>query len=147
MQLHDIKAWPGARKKSKRKGRGPGSGKGKTAGRGHKGQKSRRGASVSPYFEGGQTPLVRRVPKRGFTNIFAKEYAEVNVERLNIFEPGTEVTPQLLLEKKIIKDLKDGVKILGKGELKVALTVKAHKFSTAAKEKIEKAGGKAEVIG
>ncbi|MDI3533681.1 MAG: large subunit ribosomal protein [Thermosediminibacterales bacterium] len=146
MKLHELKPAEGSRKERKRKGRGIGSGLGKTSGRGHKGQKARSGGGVRPGFEGGQMPLQRRVPKRGFTNIFKKEYALVNVEKLNIFEDGSEVTPEALVEKKIIKKIKDGVKILGNGELNVRLNVKAHGFTKTAAEKIEAAGGKAEVI-
>jgi large subunit ribosomal protein L15 len=147
MKLNELKPRPGAVKKSKRVGRGPGSGHGKTSCRGGKGQTARTGASIPPYFEGGQMPLVRRIPKRGFRNApFKKEYAIVNIDSLNIFEAQTEVTPELLLEKGIVKKMLDGIKILGEGELKVPLVVKAHKFSKSALEKIEKAGGKAEVI-
>ena len=146
MKLYQLSPAEGSVRKPKRKGRGPGSGLGKTAGRGHKGQRSRSGGGVRPGFEGGQMPLTRRLPKRGFTNIFAKVYTEVNVAQLEVFEPDTVVTPELLKEKGIIKKLNDGVKILGEGELNKKLTVKAHKFSKAAQEKIEAAGGKAEVI-
>lgn len=147
MKLNDLKPRPGAVKKDKRVGRGPGSGHGKTSCRGGKGQTARTGASIPPYFEGGQMPLVRRIPKRGFKNApFKKEYAIVNLQQLNQFEPQTEVTPDFLIEKRIVKDLKDGLKVLAEGELKVPLTIKAHKFSKTAIEKIEKAGGKAEVI-
>ncbi|MBM7583039.1 large subunit ribosomal protein L15 [Caldicoprobacter guelmensis] len=146
MKLHELRAPEGSNKKPKRKGRGIGSGHGKTAGRGHKGQKARSGGGVRPGFEGGQMPLTRRIPKRGFTNIFAKEYSEVNVGALEIFEPGTIVTPELLKEKGLIKKVKDGVKILGDGELTKSLIVKAHKFSRTAQQKIEAVGGKAEVI-
>ena len=146
MRLNQLSPAEGAVKTSKRKGRGPASGLGKTSGRGQKGQKSRSGGGVRPGFEGGQMPLTRRLPKRGFTNIFAKVYNEVNLGLLDIFEEDTVVTPQLLMEKGIIKKEKDGVKILGNGELNTKLTVKAHKFSKAAQEKIEAAGGKAEVI-
>ncbi len=146
MKLHELKPAKGSVKAAKRKGRGPGSGLGKTAGRGHKGQKARSGGGVRPGFEGGQMPLIRRVPKRGFTNIFAKVYSIVNVKDLEVFEDGTVVTPELLKEKGIISKLNDGVKILGDGELSKSLTVKAHKFSKAAQEKIEAVGGKAEVI-
>lgn len=146
MKLHELKPAEGSKKERKRKGRGIGSGLGKTSGRGHKGQKARSGGGVRPGFEGGQMPLQRRVPKRGFTNIFKKEFALVNVEKLNIFEDGSEVTPEALVEKKIIKKIKDGVKILGNGELNVRLNVKAHGFTKTAAEKIEAAGGKAEVI-
>ena len=146
MKLHELKPAAGSRKAPKRIGRGTGSGLGRNAGKGEKGQKARSGGGVRPGFEGGQMPLYRRLPKRGFTNIFAKEYAEINVERLNIFEDGTEVTPELLLQKGIVKKAKDGVKVLGNGELQKNLTVKAAKFTKAAAEKIEAAGGKVEVI-
>jgi ribosomal protein L15, bacterial/organelle len=146
MKLHELKPPVGAKKAPKRVGRGTGSGLGRNAGKGEKGQKARSGGGVRPGFEGGQMPLYRRLPKRGFTNIFAKEYAEINVERLNIFEDGTEVTPELLLQKGIVKKAKDGVKVLGNGELQKNITVKAAKFTKAAAEKIEAAGGKVEVI-
>lgn len=146
MKLNQLSPAEGSIKTSKRKGRGPGSGLGKTSGRGQKGQKSRSGGGVRPGFEGGQMPLTRRLPKRGFTNIFAKVYNEVNLHQLNSFEPDTIVTPQLLKEKGIVKKMNDGVKILGNGELNIKLTIRAHKFSKAAQEKIEAAGGKAEVI-
>ncbi|ADL06928.1 50S ribosomal protein L15 [Thermosediminibacter oceani] len=146
MRLHDLKPAEGSRKRPKRVGRGIGSGHGKTSTRGHKGQNARSGGGVRPGFEGGQMPLYRRLPKRGFTNIFKKEYAIVNVKDLNVFEENTRVTPELLVEKGLIKQVKDGVKILGDGELKVKLEVVAHAFSGSAKEKIEAAGGKAEVI-
>ncbi|AAM25417.1 large subunit ribosomal protein L15 [Caldanaerobacter subterraneus subsp. tengcongensis MB4] len=147
MRLHDLKPAEGSTKKKKRVGRGIGSGHGKTSGRGHKGQNARSGGGVRPGFEGGQMPLTRRIPKRGFTNIFKKEYAIVNVGTLEErFEDGAEITPEVLIEKGIIKDVKDGVKILGDGELTKKLTVKAHKFSQSAVEKIQAVGGKAEVI-
>ncbi|WP_134704786.1 50S ribosomal protein L15 [Ammoniphilus sp. YIM 78166] len=146
MKLHELKPAEGSRKERKRVGRGTSSGWGKTAGRGHKGQKARSGGGVRPGFEGGQNPLYRRLPKRGFTNPNRVEYAEVNLDRLNRFEANTEVTPELLLETGVVSSLKDGVKILGNGELTVALTVKANKFSQSAVEKIEAAGGKTEVI-
>ena len=149
MKLHNLRpAEGGGVKPKKRVGRGIGSGLGTTSGRGHKGQNARSGGGVRPGFEGGQMPLFRRLPKRGFTNIFAKEWAEVNVEALNDFEQGTVVTPELLIEKGIVKKqkAKDGVRVLGNGDIKVALTVKAHHFSKSAAEKIEAAGGKAEVI-
>jgi large subunit ribosomal protein L15 len=147
MKLHELKPAEGAKHARKRIGRGIGSGTGKTAGKGHKGQNARSGGGVRLGFEGGQTPLFRRLPKRGFNNsVFATEYAEVNVGKLNKFEAGTVVTPELLKEAKIIKSLKDGVKILGNGELTVGLTVQAQAFSKSAIEKIEAAGGKAEVI-
>jgi len=146
LRLNQLSPAEGAVRAPKRKGRGPASGLGKTSGRGQNGQKSRSGGGVRPGFEGGQMPLTRRLPKRGFTNIFAKVYNEVNLGQLDIFEEDTVVTPQLLVEKGIIKKEKDGVKILGNGELNTKLIVKAHKFSKAAQEKIEAAGGKAEVI-
>ncbi|MFO7152553.1 MAG: 50S ribosomal protein L15 [Bacillota bacterium] len=146
MRLHDLKPAKGSKKRPKRVGRGIGSGHGKTSTRGHKGQNARSGGGVRPGFEGGQMPLIRRIPKRGFTNIFKKEYAIVNVKDLNVFEDNTRVTPELLKEKGLIKQIKDGVKILGDGELKVKLEVVAHAFSSSAREKIEAAGGKAEVI-
>lgn len=146
MKLHELRPAPGARKKPTRKGQGIGSGLGKTAGRGHKGQKSRSGGGVRPGFEGGQMPLQRRMPKRGFTNIFAKEIIAINVDQLNRFEDGATVTPETLLEARVIKKTGDGVKILGKGNLDKSLTVQAQAFSKSAEEKIVAAGGKAEVI-
>ncbi len=146
MRIHDLKPAPGSTFSSKRVGRGIGSGWGKTSGRGQKGQKSRSGGLKGPHFEGGQTPLQRRLPKRGFTNIFQKVFTEVNVGDLNSFEPGTIVTPELMRESGLFKKLKDGVKILGNGDLKHALTIQAHAFSKSAKAKIEEAGGKVEVI-
>ena len=146
MKLHDLRAVEGAKSNRKRRGRGTATGQGKTGGRGMNGQKSRSGGSVKLGFEGGQMPLYRRIPKRGFTNIWRKEYEIVNVETLNRFEAGTVVTPELLVEKGIVKQVKDGVKILGNGNLDRALTVKAEKFTKSALEKIEAAGGKAEVI-
>ncbi|KRM04899.1 MAG: 50S ribosomal protein L15 [Liquorilactobacillus ghanensis] len=144
MKLHELKASEGSRKIRNRVGRGTSSGNGKTAGRGQKGQKAR--GKVRLGFEGGQMPLFRRMPKRGFQNINRKEYAIVNLETLEKFDDGTEVTPTLLVEKKVIKDEKDGIKVLGNGKLTKSLTVKANKFSAAAKEAIETAGGQAEVI-
>lgn len=146
--LDDLRATPGAKKREKRVGRGYGSGHGgHESGRGTKGQNARAGVRMRPGFEGGQTPLWMRFPKRGFHNPLAKEYAEVNVGLLEKhFSPGEEVTPEKLLEKKIIKSLKDGVKILGEGELTKPLKVKAHKFSRTAKEKILRAGGQAEEV-
>jgi ribosomal protein L15, bacterial/organelle len=144
MKLHELKPAPGSRKRKKRVGRGTSSGHGKTATRGTKGQWAR--STVRPGFEGGQMPLYRRLPKRGFTNPMRKEYAIVNVEALNRFPEGTVVTPELLVAEKLVKNVKDGIKILGDGELKVKLTVQAHKFSRSAIEKIEAAGGKAEVV-
>lgn len=146
MRLHDLKPAEGARRDRKRVGRGIGSGLGKTSGRGHKGQKARSGGGVRPGFEGGQMPLTRRLPKRGFTNIFKKEYAIVNLDALNKFEDGSTITPELLIETGIIKSIKDGVKILGDGELNKKFTIQAHKFSKNAIEKIQAVGGKAEVI-
>jgi large subunit ribosomal protein L15 len=145
--LHKLKPATGAVRGRKRVGRGPGSGLGKTSGRGEKGQKSRSGFSRKPGFEGGQMPLHRRVPKRGFTNIWRKEYAEVNLDRLEVFDAGTIVTPELLIERGIVRKLRDGVKILAGGDLTKALTVRAHKFSAKAQEKLAVLGGKAEVIG
>jgi large subunit ribosomal protein L15 len=144
--LNDLRPAKGAVRSRKRVGRGPGSGLGKTAGRGEKGQKSRSGFSRKPGFEGGQMPLHRRVPKRGFHNRFRKEYAEVNLGRLEAFDAGTLVTPELLKERGIVRRLRDGLKVLGGGALSKALTVRAHKFSAKAKEAIAGAGGAAEVI-
>jgi large subunit ribosomal protein L15 len=146
MKLHELKPNPGSVKNRKRLGRGTATGQGKTSGRGMNGQKSRSGGGVRPGFEGGQMPLYRRLPKRGFTNVFGTVYSEINVEVLNSFEDGTEITPELLKSEKILKKQLDGVKILGNGELAKKLTVKAHKFSKSAVEKIEAAGGKVEVI-
>lgn len=146
MRLHELRPAEGAKKSPKRIGRGTGSGWGKTAGKGQKGQNSRSGGGVRPGFEGGQMPLYRRLPKRGFTNIFAKEYTCINVDRLNIFEDGTIVTPELLRESGMAKRVNDGIKILGNGNIEKKLTVKANKISKAAAEKIEAAGGKVEVI-
>ena len=146
MKLHELKAPAGSSRDRKRRGRGTATGQGKTGGRGKNGQKSRSGGGVRLGFEGGQMPLYRRIPKRGFTNVWAKEYAEVNVEMLNAFEAGTVVTEEMLKEAGIISKIKDGVKVLGRGELTTSLTVQAHKFSKSAVEKIESAGGKAEVI-
>lgn len=147
MKLHELKPAPGSRKAPRRIGRGPGSGRGKTAGRGHKGQKSRSGYRRMPGFEGGQMPLQRRLPKRGFTNIFRTEYRTVNVERLNGFEAGSVVDPDALQRAGLLKKGKHDVKVLGNGELSVALTVRAHRFTASAARKIEAAGGKAESIG
>lgn len=146
MRLDELQPAPNSKFVAKRKGRGPGSGNGKTAGRGHKGQNSRSGGGVRPGFEGGQMPLYRRLPKRGFVNIFAKEYTEVNVEKLNIFEEGTEITAEKLKEAGVISKIRDGIKILGRGEVTKPFTVKAAKFSESAVAKITAAGGKAEVI-
>ena len=146
MKLHELKPAPGSRKNCKRLGRGNGSGLGRNSGKGEKGQKSRSGGGVRVGFEGGQMPLYRRVPKRGFTNIFKKEYAILNLDRLNIFENGSEVTEDVLLDMGIINRIRDGVKILAKGNLERSLTVRVSKFSQSAIEKIEAAGGKVEVI-
>ena len=146
MKLNELKNVEGAKTESFKKGRGLGSGKGKNCGTGNKGQKSRSGGLKAPGFEGGQTPLYRRLPKFGFTNGAHKEYAIVNVAALNKFKEGTLVTPTLLVEEGLVKKELDGVKILGNGELTVKLTVKAHKFSKSAKAAIEKLGGVAEEI-
>jgi len=146
MKLHELHPAEGSTSAQKRLGRGSGSGLGKTSGKGHKGAKARSGGGKRPGFEGGQMPLYRRVPKRGFNNVFRTEYAEVNVERLEAFEEGTVVNAQALLDARIIRKELDGVKILGGGELTKKLTVQAAKFSASAKEKIEAVGGKAEVI-
>ncbi|KAF0225188.1 MAG: large subunit ribosomal protein L15 [Erysipelotrichaceae bacterium] len=148
MKLHELHSVPGARKVGgvKRLGRGQASGQGKTAGKGTKGQNSRTGGGVAIGFEGGQTPLWRRIPKRGFTNYTRVEYAVVNVAQLNIFEDGTDVTPELLIETRLVRKELNGIKILGVGTLEKKLTVHAHKFSKSALVLIEQAGGKAEVI-
>ena len=146
MKLHELHPAEGSTTAQKRLGRGTGSGLGKTSGKGHKGAKARSGGGKRPGFEGGQMPLVRQIPKRGFTNIFAKEYAIVNVGDLEIFDEGTEITAALLVEKRIVRRELDGLKVLGNGELTKKLTVKAVKFTASAKEKIEAVGGTAEVI-
>ena len=147
MELNELKYTTGSIKNSKRVGRGTSSGHGKTSGRGQKGQKARSGGGVRVGFEGGQNPLVFRIAKRGFNNYeFATRYAVINVGDLDKFENGTEITPELLKEMGIVKKLEDGLKVLGNGELTKKVTVKAHKFSRTAKEKIESAGGKVEVI-
>ena len=147
MGLNNLKPAKGSTRQRKRVGRGPGSGLGKTSGRGEKGQKSRSGFSHKDGFEGGQMPLHRRVPKRGFTNArFKKEFVEVNVGKLEAFDAGTIVTPEILLKHGMIKKVGDGVKVLGDGELTKALTVRAHKFSARAQERITGLGGKAEVL-
>ena len=146
MKLHELSPAEGSAVKSYRKGRGPASGNGKTAGKGHKGQNARSGGGVRPGFEGGQNPLYRRLPKRGFTNVFATTYAIVNVEALNAFEDGAVVNTEALLEKGIIKKALDGVKVLGRGEITKKVTVQAAIFSASAKEKIESVGGKCEVV-
>ena len=146
MKLHELSPVEGSKKDSKRIGRGHGSGWGKTAGKGHKGQKARSGGGVRPGFEGGQIPLYRRLPKRGFHNKFATEYAIVNVKALNAFEDGATVTEDELVSRKIVRKALDGVKVLGQGELTKKLTVKVSAVSASAKEKIEQAGGKCEVV-
>lgn len=147
MKLHELSPAEGAKTTSKRLGRGIGSGKGKTSGKGHKGQWARSGGGVRPGFEGGQMPLTRRLPKRGFNNYFKKIYATVNVDALNVFEDGTVVTAELLYENRIIGKIEEyGLKVLGEGTLTKKITVQANKFSASAKEKIEQAGGKAEVL-
>ena len=146
MKLHDLKPAVGATTAPKRLGRGTGSGLGKTSGKGHKGAKARSGGGKRPGFEGGQMPLTMRLPKRGFTNKWRVEYATVNVDRLNICEDGAVVSPVELIESGILKNVQDGVKILGNGEITRKLTVKANKFSETAKQKIEAAGGKVEVF-
>lgn len=146
MRIHELKPAEGSTHRKKRVGRGIGSGWGKTSGRGHKGQGQRSGGGKGPYFEGGQTPLVRRLPKRGFTNVFQKVYAEVKLNDLNRFAPGTVITPELLIESGLVKKVDDGIKILGNGEINQALTVQAHSFTKSAAAKIEKAGGTVEVI-
>lgn len=147
MKLHTLSPAPGSKKAPKRKGRGTGSGLGKTAGRGQDGQKSRSGGGVRPGFEGGQMPLARRLPKRGFSNArFKKTFAIVNVGDLNAFDANTVITPELLLECGLVRKLNDGLKILGNGEVEKAFTIKAHKISKSAEEKILAGGGKVEVI-
>ena len=146
MKLHELSPAEGSTKKSFRVGRGPGSGNGKTAGKGHKGQNARSGGGVRPGFEGGQFPIYRQLPKRGFNNKWATNYAIVNVSALNVFEDGAVVDLEALLAKKIVRKELDGLKILGNGEITKKLTVKAAVFSATAKEKIEAAGGKTEVI-
>ncbi|PWT87941.1 MAG: 50S ribosomal protein L15 [Acidobacteria bacterium] len=147
MELHQLKPAKGATHRRKRIGRGPGSGHGKTATRGNKGQRSRSGHSLKLGFEGGQMPLHRRLPKRGFNNIFRREYAAINLSQLNVFKAGSTVTPEELVRKGIIKKVVHGVKILAEGNLNAALVVKAHKFSEAAAKKIQAVGGTVEVIG
>jgi large subunit ribosomal protein L15 len=148
MRLNELRSPKGSTHARKCLGRGPGSGHGKTSGRGHKGQRARSGGKSRPWFEGGQMPLQRRLPVRGFTNVFKKQYAIVNLDKLNRFADDTVVTPKLLKSVGIIKKMKDGVKILGDGELEVErLTIKAHRFSKSALDKIKNAGGKAEEIG
>ena len=146
MRIEDLKPYVGSKRKSKRVGRGPGSGHGKTACKGHKGQKSRSGGTKGPGFEGGQMPMQRRLPKRGFKNPFHIEYAIVNLNDLANIGDVDEITPEVLIDRGVIKDLKDGLKILGHGEIKKPLTIKADAFSASAEAKITAAGGKAEVI-
>ena len=146
MKLHELTAVEGSTKERKRIGRGHGSGQGKTAGKGHKGQKARSGGSIRPGFEGGQMPLQRRIPKRGFNNIFAQKIVAINVSDLNKFEDGAEVDAQALVNAGIVKKEYDGIKILGNGEISKKLTVKVAAYSESAKQKIEAAGGKAEVV-
>ena len=146
MRIEDLKPHAGSKRKSKRVGRGPGSGHGKTSCKGHKGQKSRSGGTKGPGFEGGQMPMQRRLPKRGFKNPFHTEYAIVNLNDLTDVDDVDEITPEILIDRGVIKDLKDGLKILGHGEIKKPLTIKADAFSASAQAKITAAGGKAEVI-
>ena len=146
MKVHDIAPSQGARKKRKRVGRGPGSGHGKTSCRGHKGQKSRSGGSVPPGFEGGQMPLQRRLPKRGFTNIFKKHYALINVRDLEGFAADADLDTEALVQAGLVRKVKDRVKLLGDGEISHPVTIKVHKASKKAKEKVEAAGGKVEII-
>ncbi len=145
MRLSDLSPAPGSKRKCKRVGRGSGSGHGKTSCKGHKGQKARTGGGTKPGFEGGQMPLQRRMPKRGFKNIFRRQYAVVNLKELNNISESA-VTPELIIESGLIRDIKDGIKVLGEGEITKPLSIKAHAFSASAKEKILKAGGSAEII-
>jgi len=146
MKLHELSPAPGSKKVRTRVGRGLGSGLGKTSGRGHKGQNARAGGGTRPGFEGGQKPLYLRLPKRGFYNKFGKEFVEVNIRELNRFENGMEIDPIALIEAGVVKNIRDGIRILGSGELEKSLTVKAHGFTKSAVEKIQAAGGKVEVI-
>ena len=146
MKLHELSPSEGSKKKAFRVGRGHGSVNGKTSGKGQKGQKARSGGGVRPGFEGGQMPIYRRLPKRGFTNIFAKKYTSINVEDLNKFDNGTEITAEVLKENGVIKKINDGIVVLGRGDLNKKVTIKAKRFSKSAEEKISAAGGKAEVI-
>ena len=146
MKINDLSPLKGTRKQKKRVGRGPGSGHGKTSCRGHKGQKSRSGGSIAPGFEGGQMPLHRRLPKRGFTNIFKKEYALINIRDLNKFDPNSALDIDSLRHAGLVKGVKDRIKLLGEGEISYPLVIRVHKVSKTAREKIEAAGGKVEVI-
>lgn len=146
LRLHDLAPAPGSKKERKRVGRGPGSGWGKTAGKGHKGQKSRAGAKIPPWFEGGQMPLIRRIPKRGFTNIFRKEFAIINIRDLNRFSPDSEVGPEELKQAGLVKKIKDGIKLLGDGNLEHPLKIKVHKASKTAIKKVEAVGGEVLII-
>ncbi len=146
MGIADLKPAPGSRKKSKRVGRGPGSGQGKTSGRGHKGQKARAGGGKGPGFEGGQMPLIRRLPKRGFTNIFREPYGVVNLDALEGLEDVTEITPDVLRERGLVRKSAKKVKVLGQGELKRALQVRVHAVSASARAKIESAGGAIDLV-
>ena len=146
MKLHELSPSEGSKKKAFRVGRGHGSGNGKTSGKGQIGQKARSGGGVRPGFEGGQMPIYRRLPNRGFTNIFAKKYTSINVEDLNKFDNGTEITAEVLKENGVIKKINDGIVVLGRGDLNKKVTIKAKRFSKSAEEKISAAGGKAEVI-
>lgn len=146
MRIEDLRPAAGSRKRTKRVGRGFGSGLGKTSGKGHKGQKARSGGNTGNGFEGGQMPLQRRLPKRGFKNRFGIEYAVVNLDKINGLKEHNEITPELLLEKRVVRDIKDGIKILGGGKIERAVTVKATAFSASATEKIAAAGGRTEVI-
>ena len=146
MKIEDLKPAPGSRKRNKRVGRGIGSGHGKTSCKGHKGQKARSGGTKGPGFEGGQMPLQRRIPKRGFKNRFAIEYAIINLKDIVKIQDADIITPEILIEKGVIKDLKNGIKVLGNGDIQRPLTIKAHAFSASAISKISAAGGKAEVV-
>lgn len=147
LRLHDLKPAPGSKKDRKRVGRGPGSGWGKTAGKGHKGQKARSGAKIPPWFEGGQMPLIRRIPKRGFKNaVFRKEYAVVNLRDLNRFPANSEVGPEELRKAGLVKKMKEGIKLLADGELSHPLTIKVHKASEAAIQKVQQVGGTVSII-
>jgi large subunit ribosomal protein L15 len=146
MKLEDLAPVPGAKKSRRRVGRGSGSGLGKTAGKGHKGQKARSGGGTPPWFEGGQMPLQRRIPKRGFTNIFKKSYSIINLRDLEQFAAGSEIGPEQLIQAGLVKKIRDGIKLLAQGELNNALSVRVHEASAAARSKIEAAGGRVELI-